>query len=318
MERRLPVSKKRKQKPYSEHGGGVGVLTWLLFAVAVAMLVISGANRYTSVVSNTPKETKKETEAVQTVEETKQKETQEQTMAPTTEETTQEETTEDKLSKKKMLEYINDHKDLYTDGLVSLANRYDEAIEMVYSYPDNKDKEVTDIDISNEVTKGEIPLFLQFDIRWGHQIYGINPMGVSGCGPTSMAMVYVGLTGDTSQNPSTVAKFCIDNGYYVKGAGTSWNLMTKGAQKLGLSVKQISFRESTMAAELEKGHVMICSVKAGDFADSGHFIVITGYDKDQEGFYVHNSLRTSDSKKIWDFDDLKSQIKAMWVYSYDK
>ena len=55
-----------------------------------------------------------------------------------------------------------------------------------------------------------------------------------------------------------------------------------------------------------------------NFADSGHFIVITGYDKDQEGFYVHNSLRTSDSKKVWDFDDLKSQIKAMWVYSYDK
>ena len=318
MERRLPVSKKRKQKPYSEHSGGVGVLTWLLFAVAVAMLVISGANRYTSVVSNTPKETKKETEAVQTVEETKQKETQEQTQAQTTEETTPEPTTEDKLSKKKMLEYINDHKDLYTDSLVSLANRYDEAIEMVYSYPDNKDNEVKDIDISNEVTEGEIPLFLQFDVSWGHQIYGINPMGVSGCGPTSMAMVYVGLTGDTSQNPSTIAQFCLDNGYYVKGAGTSWNLMTKGAQKLGLSVKQISFRESTMASELEKGHVMICSVKAGDFADSGHFIVITGYDKDQEGFYVHNSLRTSDSKKVWDFDDLKSQIKAMWVYSYDK
>jgi hypothetical protein len=323
------VSRRRREKPYGKNGGGIGIFTWLLFAVAVAMLIISGANRYkeTSVVSNTNQtqvaaEKESESTAVaENTEETKkaQNETEQQTKEETTQaQTTEEQTTEATLSKDEMLKYINEHTDLYTDSLVSLANRYDEAIEMVYNYPENKDEEVKDVDISGDVKEGEIPLFLQFDNRWGRQTYGVNPMGVSGCGPTSVAMVYVGLTGDTSQNPSTIAEFAIENNYYVKGSGTSWSLMTEGAQTLGLSVKQITFKESTMIEELKEGHVMICSVKAGDFADSGHFIVITGYDEEEGGFKVHNSLRTSDSNKVWDFDTLKSQIKAMWVYSYDK
>ncbi|KIR02680.1 hypothetical protein P261_01495 [Lachnospiraceae bacterium TWA4] len=317
-----------------QNGSGIGIFTWILFAVAVAMLLISAVNRYTgtSLLENVNQSKVKE--SAQVKESTLAKETEKSTKQETQQETQQEsvsesatetstesqmqESTQDTANTTEMLKYINENESLYTDSLVSLANRYEEAIPMVYEYATNKDEAIENIDISSEYKQGEIPIFLQFDKRWGRKIYGINPMGVSGCGPTSISMVYVGLTGDTTKNPAEVAEFCLENNYYVKGAGTSWKLMTTGAKKLGLNASKVKISKERMISELQDGHVLIASVKAGDFADSGHFIVINSYDESEDGFYVHNSLRTSDSKKVWDYETLKGQFKAMWSYSYEK
>ena len=46
------------------------------------------------------------------------------------------------------------------------------------------------IDITGDYVDSEIPLFIQWDKRWGNFAYGRSgTIGSSGCGPTSLAMV---------------------------------------------------------------------------------------------------------------------------------
>ena len=45
------------------------------------------------------------------------------------------------------------------------------------------------IDVSADVNAGEIPLFLQWDERWGYRSYGGDFLAVTGCGPTALSMV---------------------------------------------------------------------------------------------------------------------------------
>ena len=87
------------------------------------------------------------------------------------------------------------------------------------------------------MTPGVIPHLLQWDERWGYQIYGDNLIAVNGCGPTVISMVAAGLTGDNTVTPYKVAKFAEQNGYYEGDAGTSWALMTEGAAQFGIHGK---------------------------------------------------------------------------------
>ena len=126
----------------------------------------------------------------------------------------------------------------YPQSLIDLYERNTEARQFVLDYKTKKDDNAA-IDVSADVNAGEIPLFLQWDERWGYRSYGGDFLAVTGCGPTALSMVYVGLTGDTSMNPYEVAKRAEKEGYYVKGSGSEWSMMTGLASELGLSAKEL-------------------------------------------------------------------------------
>ena len=68
----------------------------------------------------------------------------------------------------------------------------------------------------------DYPLLLQWDPRWGYMTYGtLGNMGSSGCGPTCLSMAVFYLTGNRDYTPDAVARFSLDNEYYVKNVGTS-------------------------------------------------------------------------------------------------
>lgn len=165
---------------------------------------------------------------------------------------------------------------------------------------------------SDECTK-EFPLFLQWDQRWGYVPYGESIIGLSGCGPTCMSMVYVSLTGDTEKTPAWMAQFSEENGYYVKDSGTAWALMTEGAARLGLSSRELALDESVMKSALDSGQPIICSVGEGDFTTQGHFILI--YQYDAQGFLVNDPNCIARSQQAWSFERLQGQIKNMWAYA---
>ena len=171
-----------------------------------------------------------------------------------------------------------------------------------------------EIDISKEVTKGEIPHFLQWDERWGYETYGSDFLAVTGCGPTCLSMVTCGLTGDTQWNPYEVAKMAEDNGYYVDGSGSSWELMSSGAEKLGLTVSAVSFDEEHIRAVLESGQPIICVMGPGDFTDAGHFLVLTGVDKNGD-IILRDPNSLERTKQHWDLQKLMNQMKNLWSYS---
>lgn len=199
------------------------------------------------------------------------------------------------------------------ESLIAFAEKYPETSDFVRDYPKNYNKH-HNINVKNEVTKGIIPLFIQWDERWGYESYGNNFLAVNGCGPTCLSMVFCGLTGDTSLNPLEMAKFSESQGYYISGQGTSWALMTDGAEMLGLNAKNGKVSKEYILKNLTKSTPMICSMYPGDFTYTGHFIVLT--DIDSEGkIVVNDSNSIKNSNKHWDIEEILPQIRNIWIYS---
>ena len=101
------------------------------------------------------------------------------------------------------------------DSLIEFEQKYPEATDFVENYHKYKNKSF-DLDVSHEVRKDNIPLFIQWDKRWGYKTYGSNFLGVNGCGPTSLSMVICGLTGKAKWNPYKVEQFTQKKGYYIR------------------------------------------------------------------------------------------------------
>ncbi len=217
------------------------------------------------------------------------------------------------LSKKDYrINKIIDNYDSYPEDLLDMLSRNIEMVDFVLDFPKKKGNVYSDN--VGKVNKGTIPLLLQWDKRWGYASYGENNIAISGCGPTALSMVYVGLTGDSSMTPYKIAKFAEENGFYLNGTGTSWYLMTDGANKLGLTSEEISLSKSLVLSLLENGYPIICSMGPGDFTMSGHFIVLT--DVKDGKIKVNDPNSKKRSSILWDYDKLEYQIKNLWKFSY--
>ena len=197
----------------------------------------------------------------------------------------------------------------YPKQLKDLALKNEEALEFVYDYPAEHVKEHT-IDLTEEASMDSVPLFVQWDKRWGYEKYSGNFFAASGCGPTTLSMVVVYLTHNREASPLAVAKYSKEDGYSVDGSGSSWTLISEGCRHYGVKAKTVALDESRMKAELDEGHPIVVNVGPGDFTDTGHFMVITGYD--DEGFSINDPNSIEKSGKRWLFKNISSQIRAVW------
>lgn len=198
-------------------------------------------------------------------------------------------------------------------SLIELAERNPETIDFVngfFTYRGTQD----DIDISGDVIAGSIPLFLQWDKRWGYEKYGNNFLAITGCGPSCISMVYCGLTGNTDMNPFAVATMAEEEGFYVEGSGSLWSIMDILPAELGLEVHSVIFDEKHIEDELASGRPIICIMGPGDFTSSGHFIVLVGVDENGQ-IIVNDPNSIINSKKSWDIEQLMPQIRNLWSYS---
>lgn len=197
----------------------------------------------------------------------------------------------------------------YPKQLQELALKNEEALEFVYDYPTEHVKEHI-IDLTEEASMDSVPLFVQWDKRWGYENYSGNFFAASGCGPTTLSMVVVYLTHNRDVSPLAVAKYSKEAGYSVDGSGSSWTLISEGCRHYGVKAKTVALDESRMKAELDAGHPIVVNVGPGDFTDTGHFMVITGYD--DEGFSINDPNSIEKSGKRWLFKNISSQIRAVW------
>lgn len=207
--------------------------------------------------------------------------------------------------------YILKNLDDYPANLLSLLARNSETLDFVAGYPQHKHD--TPADTVGEVTQGEFPLLMQWDMRWGYANYGDGLMALNGCGPTALSMVICGLTGDDTITPYTAAQYADSQGLYVDGVGTSWDLMRTGAEHFGLTAKELPLDEGAVTRALKNGQPIICSVGPGDFTTSGHFIVLVGMEDGK--IRVNDPNRHSTSSQLWDYDTLAEQINNLWAYS---
>ncbi|MDL2253734.1 C39 family peptidase [Ruminococcaceae bacterium OttesenSCG-928-I18] len=211
------------------------------------------------------------------------------------------------------LEKVLQDPSAYPESLVSLFLRNPETLDFLLAYPEYK-QDGPPIDIWYETQGGQVPLFLQWDTRWGYANYGDDYLAVTGCGPVCLSMVAVYLTGNAQLHPLAVAEYSEQKGYYMPGTGTGWELMTEGAAGLGLYSEELSLSEGTLRARLQAGSPVICSVGPGDFTTAGHFIVLAAENPDG-GFQVYDPNSAVRSSQSWSYAQLEGQIRNLWAFS---
>lgn len=194
------------------------------------------------------------------------------------------------------------------DMLDNLANNPEMAAYVLGSL--EADGSVTGGFTESELEE-EYPLLLQYDPRWGYFEYGGKEMGLSGCGPTCLAMTVLALTDFEDVTPDKVAAYSTEHGYYVKNVGTAWKLLDDFPTLYGLQVEHPALKEESMKNALDEGKVLICSVKKGVFTAEGHFILVYGYN--ENGFLINDPKCVARSKRSWNYADFGNQIKRIWA-----
>ena len=202
----------------------------------------------------------------------------------------------------------------YPEDITSLLKKNKETVDFVEHFAENKNTAPART-VADDLKKGEIPQYLQWDERWGHASYGTGFIASCGCGPTAMSMVIAGLTGDATVTPVKVARYSEKNGYIDENNNTYWELMSKGGEHWGVKSFGGDTSEDFIAKELKAGHPIICSVGPGDFTKKGHFIVLTKYKNGK--VKVNDPFSQKNSDKLWKYSKIKDQIKSLWVYKID-
>lgn len=197
----------------------------------------------------------------------------------------------------------------YPNELVAMLERNPETRDFVLNYPLKKDaKSDCTVTLPED---GSVPLFLQWDERWGYLEYSGELLGLSGCGPTTLSMAAAYLLKDETLSPAYIAKFSDENGFSSYKNGSCWTLMSEGAKQLGLRSEELPLWEASMVNALAENKLIICAMGKGDFTSSGHFILICGYENGL--FSVRDPNSKARSERLWSYETLSTQIDGMWA-----
>ena len=157
------------------------------------------------------------------------------------------------------------------------------------------------------------PYYIQWDKRWAYDKLGGTNIAIGGCGPTCVAMALSGILDDKSITPKNIAEKEEATGYFTD-AGTKWSFFDYIAKEYGVKSTGVPLNKEAMKNSLSKGHPIIASVHPGKFTTVGHIILITAVDNDGN-FIINDPNSYTRTLKKWSFDELKTEIVAMWEYS---
>ena len=210
-------------------------------------------------------------------------------------------------------EYANSHNIAYSEypeEIVELFERNEETKDFVLSYPEEHNKK-HEVDMSEYENCETVPLFMQWDKRWGYIKYSGDVAGLTGCGPVCLSMVAYYLTKDPDMSPDQIMKFATSHGYSTNGNGSKWTLISKGGEKLGFDVTELPLDETRIVNNLQAGVPIICVMGPGHFTTTGHFIVLTGYEDGKISVNDPNSHKNSE--RTWTYDEIKDEIRNIWA-----
>lgn len=150
-----------------------------------------------------------------------------------------------------------------------------------YSQPpatDPPSTQVMEVDGRQVLTGGVTPVtyFCQSDEEWANQLYGTDPIGPYGCGPTAMAMAIASLTG-ADTDPAKMAVWAVEHGYWAQRSGSYHSIVQGTAQGFGLEAGAVTDRTVDELYDLlSSGHMMVALMGKGHFTTGGHFILLRG------------------------------------------
>lgn len=221
---------------------------------------------------------------------------------------------------------VEDYKmgfDYYPERLYDAYEKSPEARDFILRAPLEYNK-THEKDMSEfHVDMDKPPLFMQWDDRWGYTKYAYGLGGLTGCGPTCLSMVDYYYTRNDEHTPDYMMKFAEQNGYVGteldangkhKG-GTEWILFSQGGKKLGYNVKEVPLDKGALLRYLKAGTPVICHVGECVFTYSGHYILLVGYDKENDRILVNDPNSVALSERGCTYDEIEDAIKNMWAFT---
>lgn len=162
--------------------------------------------------------------------------------------------------------------------------------------------------------------YMQTDAKWKNNAWDGMTLGVAGCGPTCAAMLISTLNGKTVL-PNETYKWAGDNGFLVKGHGTSYGeYFQKQFAKYGLKAEMLNWvntygnpthsNHEKVVSLLKQGYYAIALMNKGVWTSGGHFVVV---------WWSDNKVRINDpaSKKTerlnGDINTFRSQVRYYWI-----
>lgn len=218
-----------------------------------------------------------------------------------------------------ILASLGDYPDAELAKLLKLADNdplaYDYVADFPNHYPSDEELQLPGVEgVQQEIEPGTVPLLLQWDKRWGYASYCTSAFGMTGCGPTCMAMVYQGLTGKTDLTPFDMGMIAKNEGYMYEFEGTDINFFFNVPSRWGIDSWTIDTDEAALREALGSGALVICNVGAGDFTTDGHFIVLTGLDENGD-LIVNDPYSSVRSEMRWPVSTVIGQTKLLMAFS---
>lgn len=200
--------------------------------------------------------------------------------------------------------------DQYTDDrIIQLAIDEPDAIDFVAQVPTH---EKTSAPYEETVTKGTVPKLFNWDSRWGFVDYAGMPLGVTGSGPTCLAMGYMGLTGRNDKTPADIALLSEADGTNTGEEFTTAELFSREAETLGLRVDTFEPSAEEITASLYNGHPTICQIKANTLTPYPHWVIVASVNEDGT-INVYDPTSVEVSSHPWSAATISSYSSSIHV-----
>ena len=218
----------------------------------------------------------------------------------------------DELNQNEKLSNIAANADQYGDqGLLELALNVPEAIDFVAAYPT---AEKTAQPYADAVTKGTAPQLWCWDSRWGNVDYAGRALAITGSGPTSLSMAYMGLTGSAGKTPADIAQDATDAEAATGDSAMTADFLASEAEKLGLTCESFTSNADNLAQMLDSGTYVLMETKAGSLTSAAHWIVVVTENEDGS-MQVYDPTSPDVSAHPWAPATLASTCTDFYVLS---
>lgn len=187
------------------------------------------------------------------------------------------------------------------------ARKY--VAEFCDSYPGEKAGALT----KDDMVEQGVPLYMQWDQRWGYMQYLDGPMGTKGCCPTCLSMVHSAFNQTTLMSPYFVALLAAESGYCDPENGTYGEFVEYFAQHVGFDYAEVDVTAVDGAANaLNNDWVLVCNLAPGDFTDVGHYVLITGW-ADDGTVHVNDPYTTANNEQSWPLATVVFECNSMYA-----
>lgn len=214
------------------------------------------------------------------------------------------------LDRNDKLAWVAEHADQFTDAsLVELALAEPSAVDFVAAYPSaNKSSSAFD----SSVTKGTAPELYDWDSRWGNVNYADSALAVTGSGPTTLSMAYMGLTGSNDKTPADIAALVTQAQLASGESHMDASFVENHAADLGLVCKAYSPSADDLTSVLDAGTYIAIEAKAATLTDAAHWVLLVTQNEDGS-VVVYDPTSTAVTAHPWDAATLAAACGRMYA-----